>query len=171
MLSGRLYRASLVPFAAVLAIAAFSLSSRAHPLSSSLAPDAFDGTRAFADLNELAQAFPDRRPGSRGDEALARHIAAAIEGLGGTGSAGFSVHVRRFSAATIDGERTLETVVAQRPGATGAKPIVILAHRDSASTAGARAELSGTAALLELARVFASREPRRTERRVATRCR
>ena len=38
---------------------------------------------------------------------------------------------------------------------------MILAHRD-ASGAGAQAELSGTAALLELARVFAARETQRT---------
>src|SRR5207302_6066281 len=42
-----------------------------------------------------------------------------------------------------------------------ATPIAILAHRDAAG-AGARAELSGTAALLELARVFAARETKRT---------
>ena len=38
---------------------------------------------------------------------------------------------------------------------------MILAHRD-ASARGAEAELSGTAALLELARVFAARETQRT---------
>src|SRR5207244_3982334 len=50
---------------------------------------------------------------------------------------------------------------AQRPGATDSTPIAILAHRDAAG-ASARAELSGTAALLELARVFAARETKRT---------
>jgi hypothetical protein len=52
-------------------------------------------------------------------------------------------------------------VIAQRPGATHATPLAILAHRDAAGAA-ARAELSGTAALLELARVFAARETQRT---------
>jgi Peptidase family M28 len=162
MLSGWLYRAALLPFAVVLAVTAFSLSSRPHPLVSTLAPDAFDGPRAFADVNALAREYPDRRPGSRADEALAQHIASTIRGLGGGASAGFSVRVRRFSANTIDGARTLQTVVAQRPGSTGSKPIVILAHRDAAAAGGAPAELSGTAALLELARVFASRETKRT---------
>src|SRR5262249_45835609 len=82
-------------------------------------------------------------------------------GLGGTAGGGFTVHTHRFSAQTIDGERTLTSVIAQRPGSTNATPIVILAHRDAA-TGGARAELSGTAALLELARGFASRETQRT---------
>ena len=52
-------------------------------------------------------------------------------------------------------------MIAERPGSTSASPIVILAHRDAAGT-GSKAELSGTAALLELARVFAARETKRT---------
>jgi hypothetical protein len=71
------------------------------------------------------------------------------------------VRVRRVRAQTIDGERTLDTVIAQRPGATGERPIAIVAHRDAATPASA-AQLSGTAALIELARVFAARETRRT---------
>ena len=39
---------------------------------------------------------------------------------------------------------------------------MILAHRDAADARLARRELSGTAALLELARVFAARETQRT---------
>ena len=169
MLNGRLYRAAFVPFVFALAVAAFSLTGRASPLTSTLAPDAFEGSRAFAETNTLAREFPDRRPGSRGDQALAEYVAAALRSLGGTGAhspdgwvGGFQVHTHRFSAQTIDGERSLTTVVAQRPGATGASPIVIVAHRDAAGGGGARAELSGTTTLLELARVFAARETQRT---------
>jgi hypothetical protein len=161
MLNGRLYRAAFLPFAFALAVAAFSLSGRPGPMHSTLAPDAFEGQRAFSELNALASAYPDRRPGSSGDRALARYTARTLRGLGGTAGGGFQVHTRTFSAQTIDGERTLTTVIAQRPGSTGAKPIVILAHRD-APRRGSRAELSATAALLELARVFASRETQRT---------
>jgi hypothetical protein len=162
MLNARLYRAAFVPFLFALAIAAFSLSARPRPLTSTLAPDAFDGARAFAELNSLAGEFPSRRPGSPGDERLATRISHTLEGLGGTAGGGFTVRTRRFAAQTIDGERTLTTVIAQRPGATSAIPIVVLAHRDAAGAGGARAELSGTAALLELARVFAARETQRT---------
>ncbi len=161
MLSGRLYRAAFAPFVLALAVAAFSLSGRSTPLRSTLAPDAFDGSLAFSELGSLASAYPDRRPGSVGDAALAAHVASVLRGLGGTAGGGFQVHTRDFEAQTIDGERTLQTVIAQRPGATGEAPIVIVAHRDAAGS-GARAELSGTAALLELARVFASRETQRT---------
>jgi hypothetical protein len=161
VLSGRLYRAALLPIPLALAIAAFSLASRPKPLGSSLAPDAFQGARAFSEMNTLAGEYPQRRPGSVGDRLLAERVARDLEGLGGTAGGGFVVHTRSFSAQTIDGPRTLTTVIAQRPGATNAAPIAIVAHRDAAGSP-ARAELSGTAALLELARVFAARETQRT---------
>ena len=161
MFNGRLYRAALVPFLLALAIAAFSLTGRAGSFSPTLAPDAFEDQQAFAELGRLAAAYPDRRPGSARDDQLARHIAETLEGLGGTAGGGFSVHTVHSSGQTIDGERSLVTVIAQRPGSTNAPPIVILAHRDAAAP-GSKAELSGTAALLELARVFATRETKRT---------
>jgi hypothetical protein len=161
MLNGRLYRAAFAPFLLALAVAAFSLTAGPRPLSSTLAPDAFDGAGAFAELQSLAAEFPDRRPGGAGDDGLAKRVAHTLEGLGNAARGGFQVRTRRFEAQTIDGERTLETVIAQRAGSSGGTPIVILAHRD-ASARGAQAELSGTVALLELARVFAARETQRT---------
>ena len=160
MLNGRLYRASFAPFVIVLVVVAFSLTPRPGPLTSTLAPDAFAGNQAYAELQQLAAEFPNRRPGSSGDQRLAGHVAQTIEGLGGTANGGFRVRVTHVRAQTIEGERTLETVIAQRPGATGASPIVIIAHRDAAAS-GSVAQLSGTAALLELARVFAARETQR----------
>jgi hypothetical protein len=162
MLNGRLYRAAFLPFFFALAIAAFSLTGHPRSLTSTLAPDAFDGAHASAELTSLAAEFPNRRPGSRADASLAARVAHTLEALGGTAGGGFTVRTRRFSAQTIDGARTLTTVTAQRPGSTELSPIVILAHRDSAARGGAAAELSGTAALLELARVFAARETKRT---------
>jgi hypothetical protein len=161
MLNGRLYRTAFVPFFLALAVAAFSLTARPQPLVSTLAPEAFDGAAAFAELKSLTAEFPDRRPGSAGDDALAERVAHTLEGLGDAGRGGFQVRTRHFEAQTIDGERSLETVIAQRAGASGGSPIVILAHRD-ASAKGSQAELSGTAALIELARVFAARETQRT---------
>jgi hypothetical protein len=161
MLNGRLYRAAFVPFLFALAVAAFSLGSRPGALSSTLAPDAFEGAPAFAELKSMATHFPQRRPGSSGDQGLARHVASTLRGLGGTNGGGFSVRTYSFNAQTIDGERSLRNVVAQRAGSTSAPAILIVAHRDAAGQ-GSRAELSGTAALLELARVFATRETKRT---------
>jgi hypothetical protein len=161
MLNGRLYRAAFVPFLFVLAVAAFSLHGRPTPLTSTLAPDAFEGAPAFAELQSMAARYPQRRPGSVGDDELAAHVQRTLEGLGGTAGGGFSVHSLRFQAQTIDGDRTLTNVIAQRPGSISSPPILIVAHRDAAAR-GAQAELSGTAALLELARVFAARETKRT---------
>jgi len=160
MLNGRLYRAAFVPFLFALAIAAFSLAPRPGPLTSTLAPDAFEGEPAFAELQSLVARFPARRPGSPGDARLASHIEQTLKGLGGTAGGGFSVRRETFEGQTIDGERTLTNVIAHRPGSTSAAPILIVAHRDAAAR-GSAAELSGTAALLELARVFAARETRR----------
>jgi hypothetical protein len=189
MFDGRIYRAAFVPFLFVLVIVGFSLSGQASPLGSTLAPDAFNGPRAFAGLQTLVKRFPDRRPGSAGDNELAAYVAAQLRGLGSasgtTGSGpstpasgestaeaasgtsavaaggGFQVSTRQIRAATIEGTRTLTTVIAERPGSTGLSPIVIMAHHD-ASGSGSAAQLSGTAALLELAHVFAESETRRT---------
>jgi hypothetical protein len=160
VLNTRLYRVALLPFVLVLAVAAFSLTPRPSALTSTLAPDAFEGAQAFAELERLTVAFPHRRPGSVGDEALATYVARTLEALGGTVGGGFSVSTSHFDAQTIDGERSLTNVVAQRPGSTGARPIVIIAHRDAAAP-GSQAELSATAALLELARVLSARETQR----------
>jgi hypothetical protein len=161
MLNGRLYRAAFVPFLLALAIAAFSLGSRPPALTSTLAPDAFEGAPAFAELRSMLSQFSRRRPGSAGDQRLARYVAGKLEALGGTAGGGFSVRTYELSGQTIEGERTLSTVVAQRPGSTGEAPILIVAHRDAA-TRGAAAELSATAALLELGEVFSTRETKRT---------
>ena len=161
MLNGRLYRAAFVPFVIALGVAAFSLGSRPAPATTTLAPDAFDGARAYAELGSLAARFPDRRPGGAGDEALASYVGATMRGLGGTAAGGFVVHTRHVEGQTIEGQRRLTTVIAVRPGSTSATPILIVAHRDAAAS-GSRGELSGTAAVLELARVFAARETKRT---------
>lgn len=161
MFDGRIYRAAFLPLLFVLVIVGFSLSGRPGRLSSTLAPDAFDGGRAFSTLNALSVSFPDRQPGSAGDQRLARYVAQAIAAAGGSGQHGFQVSLHSVRAETIAGERALTTVVAQRPGSTGESPIVIVAHRDAARR-GSAAELSATAALIELARVFAHSETQRT---------
>lgn len=167
MFDGRIYRAALVPLLLVIVIVGFSLTSDATQLGSTLAPDAFDGARAYAQLQTLARLFPDRRPGSAGDDALAAYVARGLRGLGGSAAGGFAVSTHSFRGDTVEGERTLTDVVAVRPGSTGERAIAILAHRDAIGM-GAAAELSGTAALLELARAFSQSETRRTVILVST---
>jgi hypothetical protein len=167
MFDGRIYRAALAPLLLVVVIVGFSLTGAAAPLRSTLAPDAFDGARAYATLHQLLSAFPDRRPGSAGDRRLAEYVAQSLRGLAGTAGGGFRVSSDSFSARTAEGERTLTDVIAVRPGSSGERPIAILAHRDAVA-GGSAAELSGTAGLLELARVFAQSETRRTILLVST---
>lgn len=154
MLDPRIYRGALAPLLLVVLISGFALGNRPAPAVSTLAPDAFDGTRAYTRLTALAASYPDRRPGGAGDRALAGLMAGAF------GNAGFQVSTDSFRGRTVDGTQTLETVIGVRPG-TQAGAIVIAAHRDAARR-GSVAELSGTAGLLELAHVFSGRVTQRT---------
>lgn len=165
MVDPRIYRAALLPVLFTLVLLAFSLENRPRPLTTPIAPDAFAGDRAFdrayASDEGLVDRFPDRRPGSTGDERLADTIAAQMA------AAGFRVRDVVRDGETIDGRRRLRTVIAERTGTVDER-IVVVAHRDAAGRR-AEAELSGTAALLELARVFgAPRQTRRTLTLVST---
>jgi hypothetical protein len=155
----RLYRAALVPVVFALVLLAFSLENRPSALKTSLAPDAFAGDRAFARAygpgDSLAGRFADRRPGSPGDERLADLVERQLRG-----TRGFRVRTIVHEGQTIDGRRSLRTVIAERPGTVDER-VVVVAHRDAAGHR-AEAELSGTAVLLELARVFGA--PRQTLR-------
>lgn len=156
MLDPRLYRGALLPVLLAVIVFAFSLENRPAPATTTLAPDAFVGARAATQLRALAAAYPDRRPGSAGDEALARRVAANLRSASPT----WRVTTARDRGRTIDGERTLTTVLARQAGAPGPQ-LVVVAHRDAADR-GAAAELSGTAALLELARDLAGGRLRRS---------
>ncbi len=154
MLDPRIYRAGFLPILFALVLVGFSLREPPRPLATSLAPDAFDGAAAFAQLDALATAAPSRRPGSAGDRLVAQRVGATLR------ANGFRVGERTLTAQTADGSRTLETVVGQRAGFSNRR-ILVLAHRDALGR-GARAELSGTAALMELARVLGGRTLQRT---------
>jgi hypothetical protein len=155
MLDPRLYRVAFVPVLLALLVAAFSLQDRPRAIGTTLTPDAFDGYRAQQTLDALAGTFADRRPGSDADAKLAGEVARRLrQVVPGT------VEEHHYTGETIDGQRDLVDVVATRPGAPG-PGLVVVAHRDAAR-GGARAELSATAALLELATVAADGRLRRT---------
>jgi hypothetical protein len=156
MLDPRLYRVAFVPVLLAVLVAAFSIENRPRPIGTTLAPDAFNSDTAYTTLVDLVRAAPVRRPGDAGDEKLAVAVAGALRASGQS----YSVRIDRFSGRTIDGRRKLSNVIATRPGAPG-PGIVIVAHRDAAGR-GAAAELSGTAVMLELARVAGSGRLRRT---------
>jgi hypothetical protein len=158
MLDPRVYRAAFVPAALALIVAAFSLKEPPSGAGTSLAPDAFVGARAFdgpgTGLRPLAAAFPRRDPGGPGDSGVAARIVSTFR------SAGLQTIIRRFDADTPVGNRRLQDIIGVRAG-TSNRRIVVMAHRDSLHSP-ATADLSGTAALAELARVFSGRSLRET---------
>src|SRR3954451_16887840 len=162
MLDARIYRAALVPVLLAVIVCAFSLQDQPPAIVTTLAPDAFSGPRATRELRTLAAAYPRRRAGDAADAALARRIADTFRGM----EPAYEVSTPTFSGETIDGRRTLTTVLARQVGAPGPE-LVVVAHRDAAAR-GAQAELSGTAAMLEIARVVAGGRLRRTVTFVST---
>ena len=160
MLDTRVYRAAFIPFVFAVLVAAFGLAERPRAIGTTLAPDAFDGRRAFATLTELARTFPRTRPGSPGDDALAERVQAQLR------LSGFDVRTETTRAETVDGEQALRTVVAERAGLNDRR-IVVVANRDTA-VEDDRPRLSGTAGLLELARLYRGRPTRRTLTFVST---
>jgi peptidase M28-like protein len=162
MLDARIYRAALVPVLLAVIVCAFSLQDQPAPAGTTLAPDAFSGADAGRDLRSLVAAFPDRRAGDAADAALARRIADAFRG----DDRAYQVSSPTFTGETIDGKRTLTNVIARQVGAPGPE-LVVVAHRDAAAR-GSAAELSGTAAMLELARIVAGGRLRRTITFVST---
>jgi hypothetical protein len=154
MLDGRIYRTGLVVVALAALVAAFSFSDQPSALPSTLAPDAFNGQNVFGTMSRLSKLYPARAPGSAADYDLATSMASAF------GHDGYTVAKDTFSGQTASGPRTLENVIATRPGIQSAS-IVIVAARDARGSP-ATAALSGTATELELARDLAGETLHRT---------
>jgi hypothetical protein len=144
MLDPRIYRTGLIAVALAVVVLAFSFQDQQSGLSSSLAPEAFNGQNVYTAMKQMASDYPDRRPGSAGDDALAGLVAKSFR------QHGFAVSTDAFTGRTADGAQTLENVVAVRPGMESGS-VVIVAHRDARGSP-ATASLSGTATLMELAR-------------------
>jgi len=152
-----------------LFVAAFALKDRPAPATSPLPADSFSKTRAFGNpvdpapesLQGMARDFPSREPGSAGDNRLADRVARVLRAPDQKGERStFQVTRSTTEARTPTGKTEIVTVVGTRPGLSSRR-IVVLSHRDSRARPGL-ADLSGTAALLELARVFKTRDMTKT---------
>ncbi|MHB1537759.1 MAG: M28 family peptidase [Solirubrobacteraceae bacterium] len=154
----RLYRLYLLPTVLAVLIVGFSFGNQAPALRSTLVPEGFSGTRAFALLARMVALAPRREPGSAGDRRVLAFVEGQLRALGAAGSGGYSIGRLAQDATTSLGSRPLEVLIARRAGSSGQAPIVLAAHTDATARGRARAQLSGTAALLELASVFASSE-------------
>jgi hypothetical protein len=150
--NGRLYRGTWLLVGIPLLIAAFSVG-KPSPLRAAVPalPPAFDKARAVALTRELAETFPDRSPGSPGAVSARQWFADQF--------VQFGLRVRRepFSA-TIPGHGRvrLENLIVIIPGRSP-QALAVLAHIDNVGTGpGANDNASGVAALIELARSYAS---------------
>ena len=61
MLDPRIYRTGLIPIVLAVIVLAFSLGDQQGPLSTTLAPQAFNGASTYATLSSLAHRYPQRR--------------------------------------------------------------------------------------------------------------
>ncbi len=150
MIDPRLTRIFVLPILAVLVLAAFSVQDRERGLRTFQAPDAYNGTEAYTDLNRLAVRFPSRPTGGVADADLASAIEQRFT------DAGLSVDRWTASVRTERGASVDATQVAGTSDGPGAGAIYVVAPRDSVHP-GARAELTGTATLLQLAAVLGKR--------------
>ncbi len=146
-LNGRLYRLTLL--AALLPALGISFAvSHPDPLPAA-PPPAFDTASAFVLAEDLARTHPNRAPGTDGAAGAADWVAAELERYG------YEVQRDRFRAEIPGrGSTNLENLMASARGRSAAA-IVVIAHRDNLGAGpGANVNASGTAALLELARIY-----------------
>ena len=153
--NGRLYRGTWLLVGLPLLVAAFSVA-RPQPLPAPSLPPAFDRATALSLAQELARTHPDRRPGTSGDAAAARWLEGKL------GLYGFRPVRDRFEAHDA---RAREGPARERqlasPAAARRTRSSCMAHRDNTGAGpGANDNASGTAALVELARVLRARPVR-----------
>jgi hypothetical protein len=151
-INARLYRGTWLLVGIPLLIAAFSVGKPAALRAAvPTLPPAFDKARATALARDLAQTFPDRSPGSPGA------ISARQWFVDEVGKIGLRVRREPF-VATIPGRGRvhLENLIVTIPGRSP-QALAVLAHLDNVGTApGANDNASGIAALIELARSYAT---------------
>ncbi|MGH3072929.1 MAG: M28 family metallopeptidase [Gaiellaceae bacterium] len=149
-INARLVRGTWLLVALPLLLTAFSVA-RPEPLPAPTLPPTFDVSVAEQLTRELAAEYPDRSPGSPGGLGAASWVARQLELYG------FELQVDRFTARIPGrGKVELRNIVTVVHGASR-RTIVVAAHRDnSGERRGANDNASGTGALIELARSFAS---------------
>src|SRR3954452_16427229 len=141
MVNFRLYRLAFVPALLAVVVAMFSLEGAPDPLEPATPPTSFEGDRAAALARQIANAAPDRSPGSEGDAAIADLVAGRFDEIPSG-----AVTEQRFGTE-IDGEqRTLRNVLLTLPGDADST-ILIVAGRDTTAPPGAASSAAATVIL------------------------
>jgi len=145
-----MYRGTWLLVGIPLLIAAFTVY-HPQPLRAPTLPPDFDGAAATATAQEFANNNPERSPGTQGARDAATWVAQRLEQYG------LEIERDRFHAKIPGrGGVQLENLLAVRQGRSN-QLLVVVAHRDNTgASAGANDNGSGTAALLELARSYAT---------------
>jgi Peptidase family M28 len=148
--NARSVRGTLLLVALPLLVCAFTLA-RPDPLPAPDLPAVFDVGTAAELATQLASENPDRSPGSPGAAGAARWFRQQL------GLYGFDARVDRWNQHVPGkGVVPLENLVVAVPGRTS-DAIVVMANRDNTGTGpGANDNASGTAALVELLRAYAT---------------
>lgn len=150
MIDPRLTRIFVLPILAVLVLAAFSVQDRPRGLRTFQAPDAFNGSEAWTEMGRLVAAYPSRPTGGPADSDAGREIASRFQ------DAGLAVDTWEAPVRTERGGEQRAVQVSGTSDGPGEGAIYVVAARDSVHP-GSRAELTSTAALLQLAGVLAKR--------------
>jgi hypothetical protein len=145
-----MYRGTWLLVGIPLLIAAFTVFHPQPLPAPTLRPD-FDGATTRLTAEQFANNNPDRVPGSPGARRAANWVAQRLDQYG------LELGRERFHAKIPgQGDVELENVLAVRQGRSK-EQIVVVAHRDNTGASpGANDNGSGTAALLELARSYAT---------------
>ncbi len=116
---------------------------------------AFDGQRAYAEVEALVQISP-RDAGTPGGQKAAQHLYQRLNALG------IAAEIDTFTDQTPAGEKTMHNVIGRIPGRTD-QWIVLGSHFDTMpgieNFQGANDSGSSTGVLLELARILAKSTP------------
>ena len=111
---------------------------------------AFDGQRAFAEVEALVQ-FSPRDAGTENGQKAAKHILSRLEHFG------LVAEIDTFKDSTPVGKKTFHNVIGRIPGTTG-KWIILGSHFDTMpgidNFQGANDSGSSTGVLLEMARLL-----------------
>jgi hypothetical protein len=152
LIEPRIYRAAFVPALLALVVAMFSLESRPSAVPQALAADVlFDGRVALSGTQRLASTYPDRRPGSNGDQLSAGQVATGLR------QQHFAVTVDRFHSD----ETALVNVVGRRIGES-TRQIVVVAPRDADRVPDLAGSAAATASLIEIGRTLEGRVTQKT---------
>jgi Peptidase family M28 len=147
--NARLYRGTWLLVGLPLLLLAFSVT-RPSALQAPNLPPAFDRAAAASFASDLATRYPHRAPGTPGAIGAAGWFRRQLQPYG------FTVRSQRFVATVHGRPTTLVNLVAEKAGISQ-REIVVMAHRDNRGAGpGLNDNASGTGALVELARSYAS---------------